>query len=111
MELKQGEYKYGETPEQIEDWKRVYGKVAKISLPKEDAYFYVRAVKRADVSQALTNSASDPLKYSETLCTVLWIAGDERFKSADSQYFQFKRAAAPQINKWAEAGEAELLEL
>lgn len=90
------------SPEQIEAWKKQYGKVFELDI--EDAVGYLRRPTRVELSAATALSANDPVAFNERLLNDCWLGGDERIKTDDEYFF----GASPLLAQLVEAKHGEL---
>ncbi|MGH2645630.1 MAG: hypothetical protein ACRDE2_16895, partial [Chitinophagaceae bacterium] len=74
------------TNEQIEEWKRKYGKVFLLKVGDKECH--LRMPDRTILGYATKISMDDknPLKFNEILLENCWLAGDNEIKTND-QYF------------------------
>lgn len=93
------------TPEQIEEWKKKYGKVSGI---KVDGHIgYVRKPDRKTLSYASIAGQKDPLKFNEVLLNNCWLGGSELIKTDDELFLSVGGKLAELI----QVKEAELVNL
>lgn len=91
--------------EQIESWKKQYGKVFGIKV--EDHICYLRTPDRKTLSYATSVGAKDPIKFNEILLNNCWLGGSEDIKTNDSLFL----AVCGKLAEIIEVKEAELVNL
>ncbi len=93
------------TPEQIETWKKKWGKVSGIIV---DGHIgYVRKPDRHALSYASTTAQSNPLKSNEMLLNACWLGGSEAIKTDDELFY----GAVAKLAELVTVKEAELVNL
>lgn len=91
------------TKEQIKEWKAKHGELFEITV--EDKSCILHRPTRKDLSYA--SAVKDPIKMSEVMLNVLWVAGDEEIKEDDSLFL----AAIQKMQDILEVKEAEIKKL
>jgi len=104
------------TPEQIEKWKKEYGKVHVLEIPEryitsdgqsfddedmandhaaelkdktvktEGVTAYLKTPSRKVISMATSLGGKDPIKFGEIILKNCWLGGDERIKDEDELF-------------------------
>ena len=93
------------TPEQIEAWKKKYGKLYGI---KVDGHIcYLKKPDRRTLSYASVAGAKNPLKFNEVMLNNCWVGGSEEIKTDDEMFLGVSGKMAKLIN----VKEAELVNL
>lgn len=71
------------TQEMIDGWKAQGYDVTRARFPHSDGekICYLRNPERSEISYATAASATDPLKFNESLTESCWLAGDEIIKT------------------------------
>ena len=87
-------------PEQIEGWKKQYGKDALYEITVEDKSCVLRKPTRQEFS--FVSGIKDPIQLSETLFKQLWLEGDQEILE-DDDYFLPAFGKLDQILKTKEA--------
>lgn len=73
------------TAEQIEGWKKTYGKVYAYKI--EDKIAYLRPVDRNTYALAASKVTTSPAKFNEIIIENIWLGGDEDIRKVDSYYY------------------------
>jgi hypothetical protein len=84
------------TPEQIEIWKKKYGRVS--ALIVDGHIGYVRKPDRKTLSYASVAGTKDPLKFNEVLLANCWLGGSEEIKKDDDMFLSVSGKLAELIN-------------
>jgi hypothetical protein len=93
------------TPEQIEEWKKKYGKVSGIIV---DGHIgYVRKPDRNTLAYAATLANTNPLKSNEMLLNGCWLGGSDAIKTDDELFL----GAVSRLSELVTVKEAELVNL
>lgn len=93
------------TPEQIEEWKKKYGKVSGIIV---DGHIgYLRKPDRKTLSYASVAGQKDPLKFNEVLLNNCWLGGSDEIKTDDELFLSVGSKLAELVT----VKEAELVNL
>lgn len=93
------------TKAQIEEWKKQYGSVFKITV--EDKSVYLKSPDRKTLSYASSVGAKDPLKFNEILLKNCWLDGDMEIQTNDSLFM----SVSAQLAEIIELKEAKLEKL
>lgn len=93
------------TAEQIEIWKKKYGKVSGIIV--DGHICYLRKPDRKTLSYASVAGQKDPLKFNEVLLNNCWLGGSEAIKTDDDLFLSVGAKIADLIT----VKEAELVNL
>lgn len=96
---------YKATKEQIEQWKKQYDAVFKISCPTRKLVAYCHNPSRQQMSYI--SSVKDPVKFNEALLKACWIDGDMEIQTSDTVFM----GLAPQIAELMHAEEVKLEKL
>ena len=91
--------------EQIEQWKKQYGDVFKLTI--EDKTAYLKKPGRKVLSYASSIGTKDPMKFNEIILNECFIGGDEEIKTDDAYFL----AASAKLAEIIEVKEAELVKL
>lgn len=92
-------------PEQIEAWKKKYGKVSAIIV---DGHIgYLRKPDRNTLAYAATLANNNPLKSNEMLLDGCWLGGAELIKTDDDLFL----GAVAKLGDLVTVKEAELVNL
>jgi hypothetical protein len=93
------------TPEQIEAWKKKYGKLYGI---KVDGHIcYLKKPDRKTLSYASVAGAKDPLKFNEVMLNNCWVGGSDEIKTDDEMFL----GVSGKISELINVKEAELVNL
>lgn len=93
------------TQEQIDEWKKQYGDVFKITV--EDKQCFLKKPGRKTLSFASSAASKDPIKFNEILLNGCWLGGDEDIKTNDTYFL----GASAKLSELIEVKEAELVKL
>lgn len=96
---------YKASKEQIENWKKQYDAVFKISAPEKGFCAYCRNPSRQQMS--FISAIKDPVKFNEALLKACWIDGDMEIQTSDSIFM----GLGPQIAQLMHAEEVKLEKL
>jgi len=90
-------------PEQIEAWKKKYGKLYGI---KVDGHIcYLKKPDRNSLAYAGTIAQTNPMKSNELLLTACWLGGSEAIKTNDELFY----GASAKLGELVVVKEAELV--
>ncbi len=90
------------TKETIQEWKKKYGTIHKLSV--DDKVAYLKTPDRKTLSYATSIATKDPLKFNEVLLNNCWLGGDEEIKTDDSLFL----SASAKLADLIEVKEASL---
>lgn len=93
------------TPEQIEIWKKKYGRVS--ALIVDGHIGYVRKPDRQTLAYAAIVAQTNPVKSNETLLNSIWLGGSEAIKTDDELFY----GASSKLGELVKVKEAELVNL
>lgn len=93
------------TAEQIEVWKKKYGKVVAIII--DGHICYLRKPDRRILGYASSVGAKDPIKFNELMLANCWLGGSEAIKTDDDLFL----GASGKLAELIEFKEAELVNL
>lgn len=93
------------TPEQIEEWKKKYGKVSAIIVDGHIAYF--KKPDRKTLGYASSIGTKDPIKFNETLMNNCFIGGSDEIKKDDDLFL----SASSKLGDLIQIKDAELVNL
>ena len=93
------------TKEQIDAWKKKYGKI--YQLTAEDSICYIRKPDRKILGHATSVAGDEPIKFNEIILNDCWLAGDESMREDDAKFFGISEKLAEIIDK----AETEIKEL
>ena len=93
------------TPEQIEEWKKKYGKLWAIIVGGHICY--IRKPTRNELSYSATVSQNNPLRGNEVLLKAAWVGGSESIQTEDELFF----GASAKLAEIITVKEAELVNL
>lgn len=93
------------TKEQIQEWKKKYGKVFKISC--DGKVCYLKPPTRKILGYASVAGKEDPLKFNEVILRDCWLDGDEEIRTNDVLFL----SVGSQLANIIQTKEAELEEL
>lgn len=91
--------------EQIEAWKKQYGRVFKVVA--NEHVCYLRKPDRRVLSASAVLGGKDPIKYNETMLKNCWLAGDMAMQTDDDLFMSVSASLSDII----EIKEAEVKEL
>ncbi len=93
------------TPEIIENWKKQFSDVWKITVDGKVAF--LRSPDRKTLSYASSVGTSDPLKFNEILLKNCWLAGDLEIQTNDTLFL----SASSKLAELIQIKETELEKL
>jgi hypothetical protein len=93
------------TPEQIEEWKKKYGKMFAIIV--DGHICYLKSPDRKILGFASVAGKTDPMKFNESLLNNCFVGGSEAVKTDDELFF----AAGSKLVDLIQVKEAELVNL
>lgn len=93
------------TPEQIEEWKKKYGKVWAIIV--DGHICYLKRPDRKALGYASIAGKDNPLKFNEVILANCFLGGSEAIKTDDDLFF----GASAKLAELIQVKEAELVNL